>query len=95
MPIGKQGPVNAPVSIGVGSWVGTGAIILPGTTIGRNVVVAAGSVVRGCVPDRCVVAGVPARIVKRYAGSGEWADSDPAGSRRNPAPLVDLTSPEA
>jgi acetyltransferase-like isoleucine patch superfamily enzyme len=71
IPIGKQFPVNDPVSIGAGSWLGTGAVILPGAQIGRNVVVAAGSVVRGVVPDHCVVAGVPARIVRRYE-AGEW-----------------------
>ena len=71
IPIGKQMPVNAPVSIGAGSWLGTGAVVLPGARIGRNVVVAAGSVVRGAIPDHCVVAGVPARIVRRY-DAGEW-----------------------
>ena len=66
LPIGRQWPVNDAVSIGAGSWLGAGAIILPGARIGRNVVVAAGSVVRGEVPDRCVVAGVPARIVREF-----------------------------
>jgi serine acetyltransferase len=66
MPIGRQLPVNNPVEIGAGSWLGAGAIVLPGARIGRNVVVAAGSVVvRGEVPDHCVVAGVPARIVRK------------------------------
>src|SRR5215470_794708 len=65
-PIGRQFPVNRPVSIGAGSWLGAGAIVLPGARIGQNVVVAAGSVVRGQVPDRCVVAGVPARVVREY-----------------------------
>jgi len=69
-PIGRQMPVNKPVSIGAGSWLGAGAIVLPGTQIGRNVVIAAGSVVRGQVPDRCVVAGVPARIVRQHTTSG-------------------------
>ena len=40
-------------------------IVLPGARIGRNVVVAAGSVVRGLVPDRCVIAGV-----RRESGAG-------------------------
>ena len=40
-PIGLQVPVNRPVSVGSGSWLGAGAIVLPGATIGRNVVVAA------------------------------------------------------
>jgi acetyltransferase-like isoleucine patch superfamily enzyme len=37
------------------------------------VVVAAGSVVRGEVPDRCVVAGVPARIVREFQGPAGWS----------------------
>ena len=69
-PIGNQFPINRPVRIGAGSWVGAGAIILPGANIGCNVVVAAGSVVRGDVPDRCVVAGVPARIVREHTKAG-------------------------
>jgi acetyltransferase-like isoleucine patch superfamily enzyme len=69
-PIGRQQPVNRPVTIGAGSWLGAGAIVLPGATIGRNVVIAAGSVVRGEVPDRCVVAGVPAKIVREHSGDG-------------------------
>lgn len=73
LPIGRQWPVNAAVSVGAGSWLGTGAVVLPGTTIGRNVVVAAGSVVRGVVPDRCVVAGVPARIVREYGPGAGWS----------------------
>jgi acetyltransferase-like isoleucine patch superfamily enzyme len=79
-PIGKQWPVNAPVSIGSGSWLGTGAVVLPGTRIGKNVVVAAGSVVRGEVPDYCVVAGVPAKIVKIYDEQGEWTASASAST---------------
>jgi acetyltransferase-like isoleucine patch superfamily enzyme len=80
VPIGRQWPVNSAVSVGAGTWLGTGAVILPGSVIGRNVVVAAGSVVRGMVPDRCVVAGVPARIVRRFdpaTGWGRPADGNP------------------
>ena len=69
-PIGSQFPENRPVSIGAGSWLGAGAIILPGARIGRNVVVAAGSVVRGEVPDRCVVAGVPAKVIREHTEAG-------------------------
>jgi carbonic anhydrase/acetyltransferase-like protein (isoleucine patch superfamily) len=72
-PIGRQMPQNAAVRIGSGSWLGAGAIVLPGACIGRNVVVAAGSVVRGTVPDRCVVAGVPARVVREYVPGGGWS----------------------
>jgi serine acetyltransferase len=75
-PIGQQFPVNRPVSIGNGSWLGTGAIILPGASIGENVVIAAGSVVRGDIPDRCVVAGVPAKIVREHTEAG-WRPPEP------------------
>ena len=54
-----------PVKIGDNVWVGGGAIINPGVTIGSNVTVASGAVVTGDVPDNVVVAGVPAKIVKR------------------------------
>ena len=64
--------MNSAVSIGAGSWLGTGAVILPGSAIGRNVVVAAGAVVRGKVPDRCVVAGIPARVVREYVPGLGW-----------------------
>jgi carbonic anhydrase/acetyltransferase-like protein (isoleucine patch superfamily) len=82
-PIGRQMPRNAAVRIGSGSWLGAGAVVLPGACIGRNVVVAAGSVVRGAVPDRCVVAGVPARVVRQYAPGDGWtpALSAPAAER--------------
>ena len=71
-PIGLQWPVDQAVHIGSGTWLGTGAIILPGANIGDQVVVAAGSVVLGEVPDHCVVAGVPARIVRRYVPGEGW-----------------------
>lgn len=70
VPIGRQMPVNRPVSIGAGSWLGAGVIVLPGARIGCNVVIAAGSVVRGEVPDRCVAAGVPAKVVRHHTESG-------------------------
>jgi carbonic anhydrase/acetyltransferase-like protein (isoleucine patch superfamily) len=76
-PIGRQMPHNAAVQIGSGSWLGAGAVVLPGACIGRNVVVAAGSVVRGTVPDRCVVAGVPARVVRQYLPGDGWTRSGP------------------
>jgi serine acetyltransferase len=71
-PIGYQIPVEAAVRIGSGSWLGANAVILPGTTIGEHVVVAAGAVVRGDIPDHCVVAGVPAKIVRRFVDGEGW-----------------------
>jgi carbonic anhydrase/acetyltransferase-like protein (isoleucine patch superfamily) len=78
LPIGRQWPHNAAVSIGSGSWLGAGVIVLPGAVIGRNVVVAAGSVVRGEVPDCCVIAGVPARVVREYVTGNGWTRPAPA-----------------
>ncbi|MGH9126684.1 MAG: acyltransferase [Acidimicrobiales bacterium] len=72
VPIAGQPPVDGPVRIGSGSWLGTGVVVLPGSDIGCHVAVAAGSVVRGHVPDRCVVAGAPARVVRRYEEGQGW-----------------------
>jgi acetyltransferase-like isoleucine patch superfamily enzyme len=73
VPIGRQMPLNAAVRIGAGSWLGAGAVVLPGACIGRHVVIAAGSVVRGTVPDHCVAAGVPARVVRSYIPGIGWS----------------------
>jgi serine acetyltransferase len=78
MPVGRQWPVNDPVVIGSGCWLGTGSIILPGTRLGRNVVVAGGAVVRGDIPDHSVVAGVPAKIVRSYDATTGWHPPLPA-----------------
>ena len=67
-----------PVRIGSGSWLGHGVVVLPGVTIGEHVTVAAGSVVTKDVPDRCVVAGSPARIVRRHHEGEGWVRPDPA-----------------
>jgi len=71
-PIWQQWPTAAPVRIGAGTWLATNVIVLPGTTIGRNVTVAGGSVVRGDVPDFSVVAGAPAKVVRRYVEGKGW-----------------------
>lgn len=57
-----------PVSIGHDVWIGGGAIILPGVTIGDRSVIGAGSVVVHDVPAAKVVAGNPARIIRELDG---------------------------
>jgi acetyltransferase-like isoleucine patch superfamily enzyme len=64
----------APVTIGQDVWIGAGARILRGTTLGAEVVVGANAVVRGSFPDRVVLAGVPARVIKRLDDEGSGAN---------------------
>ena len=65
-PIMYQGATDTgPLSIGDGTWIGRNAIILC-ASVGKQCVIAAGSYVNKDVPDYCVVAGVPAKIIKRY-----------------------------
>ena len=70
-PIGIQDPQDDPVVIGDGSWIGSGAVVLPGARIGKQCVVAANSVVRGTFPSHSVIAGVPAKVVRAYDGT-KW-----------------------
>ena len=57
--------VHAPITIGPQAWIGARAIVLPGVTVGEGAVVAAGAVVTKDVPPWAVVAGNPAREVKK------------------------------
>ena len=72
VPIARQWPADDPVEIGAGSWLGAGAIVLPGSHLGRNTVVGAGSVVRGMFPDHAVLVGAPATMVRRYEPGKGW-----------------------
>ena len=57
-------PAAAPIVIQDHVWLGMNVIVLKGVTIGEGAVIAAGSVVNKDVPSRCLVAGVPAKVVK-------------------------------
>lgn len=54
----------APITVEQDAWLGAGVIVLPGITIGREAIVAAGAVVTHDIPPRSVVMGVPGRIVR-------------------------------
>ena len=54
-----------PVTIGDNVWIGGNAVICPGVCIGNNVVIGAGSVVTKDIPDWCVAAGNPCRVIRR------------------------------
>lgn len=62
---GVQNVETSPVKVGNGVWIGMNATILKGVTIGDNAVIAAGSVVVRDVPANSVVAGVPAKVIKK------------------------------
>ncbi len=63
--IDEQGVSTTPVTIGDDIWIGANAVVLPGVTIGSHSVVAAGAVVTKDVPPHSLVAGVPAKIIKK------------------------------
>jgi maltose O-acetyltransferase len=58
-----------PVKIGRNVWIGGGAIILPGVTVGDDAIIGAGAVVTRNVPDGATVAGNPARVLTPKAKS--------------------------
>lgn len=67
-----------PVRIEDGVFLGTGAIVLPGVTVGARSLVAAGAVVAQDVPPNSVVAGNPARVVRHYdRATAGWRDGPP------------------
>jgi maltose O-acetyltransferase len=63
-PMYEQGWENRPVTIGADCWIGMGACILPGVTIGDRVTVGAGSVVTHDLPNNCLAVGNPARPIR-------------------------------
>jgi acetyltransferase-like isoleucine patch superfamily enzyme len=71
-PISQQTQPERPVSIGDGSWIGHGAVILPGARIGRHVTIGANSVVSGEIPDYSVAVGSPAKVIRRYVEGEGW-----------------------
>ena len=57
-------PKGAPVKLKNGCWIGIGAVINPGVTIGENSIVGSNSVVTKDVKDNTIVGGVPARLIR-------------------------------
>jgi acetyltransferase-like isoleucine patch superfamily enzyme len=60
----RQSLVPAHIHIKKNAWIGAGATVLPGVTVGENAIVAAGAVVSKDVPANTIVGGVPAKIIK-------------------------------
>jgi len=63
-PSERQSLVPGQIHIKKNAWIGAGATILPGVTIGENAVVAAGAVVSKDVPANTIVGGIPAKHIK-------------------------------
>ena len=63
-PIERRATISQPILIKKGAWIGVGATILSGVTIGENSIVAAGAVVSKDVADNSIVGGIPAKFIK-------------------------------
>jgi acetyltransferase-like isoleucine patch superfamily enzyme len=55
-----------PITIKQGCWIGQNVVICPGVTIGEMTVIGANSVVTQSIPDRCIVVGAPAKVIKKW-----------------------------
>lgn len=64
-PIHAQGLTSVGIEIGDDVWIGANAVVVDGVNIGRGAVIAAGAVVTRDVPPLAIVAGVPAKVVRR------------------------------
>ncbi len=63
-PENRHSLITKPIHIKKNAWIGAGATILQGVTIGENAVVAAGAVVSKDVPDNTLAGGIPAKVIK-------------------------------
>lgn len=63
---GKRVNPARPITVGNHVWLGKGAVVLGGATVGDGSVIGYGSVVTKSIPNNCVAAGIPARIVRRH-----------------------------
>ena len=70
-PINRELKSKGEVVIGNNVWLGDKVAVLSGVHIGNNVIVAANAVVTKDIPDNCVVAGVPGRIIKQIGHNGD------------------------
>jgi acetyltransferase-like isoleucine patch superfamily enzyme len=81
IPIEKQDIRTSPVVVGADCKIYNNAVILPGTNIGKHCTIGANSVVSGTFPDFCVIAGTPAKVVKKYNFiKGRWEKTNHDGS---------------
>ncbi len=71
IPVVLQGSyTRGPLTVGDGCWLGAGAVVLDGVTLGRDVILGAGAVACKNLPDFAVAAGVPARVLRIRGSEG-------------------------
>ena len=70
-PAMRRCTVSRPIRLCGNVWIGAGAIVLPGVTVGENAIVGAGAVVTRDVPPNAVMGGNPARLIKFLGRDGE------------------------
>jgi acetyltransferase-like isoleucine patch superfamily enzyme len=71
--IAPASPVRKePVTIGRNVWIGRNCLVLPGTVIGENSVIAAGSIVTHSIPPNSLAAGIPARVIREIEDQPGW-----------------------
>lgn len=76
--IDEQGVSTELITIEDDVWVGANAVILPGVTLGKHSIVAAGSVVSRSIPPYSLCAGIPAKVIKQYDfETGKWLKVNP------------------
>ena len=81
-PIRLQGIYKRDVRVGHNVWIGYGACILRGVTVGDNSVIGTSAVVTKEVPANAIVGGIPARVIRMRERPGHCAGSDGPGERR-------------
>ena len=75
VPFHEQVLTTRPITIGKNCWIGCNVVLIPGASLGDNCVVGAGAVVNKTFPSNTMIAGVPAKIIKRYdPNTGTWAN---------------------
>ncbi|MNH37796.1 Galactoside O-acetyltransferase [compost metagenome] len=60
------------ITISDNVWIGRGAVILPGVTIGENSVIAAGSIVTRDIPPNVLAGGTPAKVIRELNVPSDW-----------------------
>ena len=69
LPINQQGMIGKEVCIEEDVWIASQCVIIKGVTVGKGSVIAAGSIVNKSIPPYSVVAGVPAKVIKKRGGA--------------------------